>query len=64
MKKYKFIPKPVITKDHKWMIDEYIWYCTDCDMIIGKPSKIRKEIFEKALPILINGKQIIYFSLQ
>lgn len=62
IRKYKFIPKPVITQDHKWMIDEYIWYCTECNLEIGKPSEIREEIFDKALPILKKGNYITYIS--
>ena len=62
MRKYKFIPKPVITQDHKWMLDEYIWYCMDCDMLISKPAEIRKEIFAKAFPILVIGKNITYID--
>jgi len=54
IRKYKFIPKPVITRDHKWMIDEYIWYCMECELIISKPAEIRKEIFDKACFISVN----------
>ena len=60
MSKYKFIPKPVIAKEHKWMIDEYIWYCVKCDLIISKPVEIRKEIFDKAFPISVSEKDITY----
>jgi len=62
MRRYKFIPKPVITKDHKWMIDEYIWYCIECDLEISQLSEIRKEIFDKAFPILVSGKNITYLD--
>lgn len=62
MKKYKFIPKPVITKNHKWMIDEYIWYCMECELELNNLEEIRKEIFDKAFPILVDGKLIKYLD--
>jgi len=62
MKTYKFIPKPVITNNHIWMLDEYIWYCMECELEISNPSEIRKVIFNKALPILVEGKSITYLK--
>lgn len=54
--RYNYLPNPVITKEHEWMLifDTKMWICLNCLRKIINPVEVEKEIFDKAFPILVS----------
>lgn len=61
-RKFRFIPQPVITKNHKWQLDEYQWFCVECETKITDIKEIRSRVFGKAFPILVSGNNYEYLT--
>ena len=61
-RKFRFIPQPVITKNHTWQLDEYLWFCVECEIKITDIKEIRSRVFGKAFPILVSGNNFEYLT--